>query len=599
MEENMINKEIATAEEVEYTEEELVNTSYKTYRDEVFSFFTDLARKCPAYDDVQMLVGSADSDALLKRSVVRKTIDNEWIEKIEAAIPYLDTFVRKPIVAIEDIEEVLPVEVSRHITEKSVKHLAQHTNLIQKIDGDEVTPSKVLNVYHDETYLTYENKFVNTLISRLFAFIDKRFAQLKGSFGTEQNFIFKYETKFEHFEENRGKNTAKITLGIDLNAPLNVGISDEDKINNEKFADSLARATRIYDAVLSYYGSEFMKKLGKNYIRPPVIRTNAILKNKNLKACLELWEYIESCEKVGYAISRDEFAEMPADRYVSELYSSVSLQYLDFYNDAVGEGADNRLLSERKLSETKPDFTSDLSDTEEDEYMVYDTQYKKLVPVSRRLQNVRKLSDDEKLIKIAIEVALRADAIIEEEKRRREEEERRRREEEERIRLEEERRLREEEEERLRLEEERRLAEEEEARRRAEEEAKRLAEEAEKRRLEEEEERRRAEEELAEINKKSAVPIIFADDDAEIEGGGRFVRAPYTRAQYLALPRKKKKKIMTNLRKMREREEALARLEKRNPNVNLKHIGKASEEHWDEVRLWEDSVKRDRDRNDS
>ena len=259
----------------------------------------------------------------------------------------------------------------------------------------------------------------------------------------------------------------------------------------------------------------------------------------------------------------------------------------------------NRLLSERKLSETKPDFTSDLSDTEEDEYMVYDTQYKKLVPVSRRLQNVRKLSDDEKLIKIAIEVALRADEILEEEKRRREEEERRRREEEERIRLEEERRLREEEEERLRLEEERRLAAEEELRRRAEEEAKRLAEEAEKRRLEEEEERRRAEEELAEINKKSAVPIIFADDDAEIEGGGRFVRAPYTRAQYLALPRKKKKKIMTNLRKMREREEALARLEKRNPNVNLKHIGKASEEHWDEVRLWEDSVKRDRDRNDS
>ena len=39
MEENMINEEIEVTEEAEYTEEELANTSYKTYRDEVFSFY--------------------------------------------------------------------------------------------------------------------------------------------------------------------------------------------------------------------------------------------------------------------------------------------------------------------------------------------------------------------------------------------------------------------------------------------------------------------------------------------------------------------------------------------------------------------------------
>ena len=135
---------------------------------EVSSFFTALAKRTPLYDDAQMLVGSGESSANLKRSIVHKMIETDWIERIETALPYIDLFVRHPYSAIEDIDEILPVEISRHITEKSIKHLAQHTNLIQKVEGDEITPSKILNVYHDETLLTYENKFVNTLINRLF-----------------------------------------------------------------------------------------------------------------------------------------------------------------------------------------------------------------------------------------------------------------------------------------------------------------------------------------------------------------------------------------------------------------------------------------------
>ena len=105
-----------------------------------------------------MLVGSGESSANLKRSVVHKSIETEWIDRVEAALPYIDTFIRHPYSAIEDVDEILPVEISRHITEKSIKHLAQHTHLILKVEGDEITPSKILNVYHDETLLTYENK---------------------------------------------------------------------------------------------------------------------------------------------------------------------------------------------------------------------------------------------------------------------------------------------------------------------------------------------------------------------------------------------------------------------------------------------------------
>ena len=51
---------------------------------------------------------------------------------------------------------------------------------------------------------------------------------------------------------------------------------------------------------------------------------------------------------------------MPSDEYISELYSSVALQYLQFYSGVVGEDADNRLLSEKHLNETFPDFDTEL-----------------------------------------------------------------------------------------------------------------------------------------------------------------------------------------------------------------------------------------------
>jgi hypothetical protein len=190
-------------------------------------------------------------------------------------------------------------------------------------------------------------------------------------------------------------------------------------------------------------GSPLITAVGKNYIRPPVIRTNPILKNKNLNACLTLWEYIESVDKAGFAMFTDEFREMPSDDYISELYSSVALQYLQFYTGVVGD-TDKRLLSERHLTETFPDFDSELDLEEIDDYVVYDTDYKKLISASEVFEKRRKLSEDERKIRVAIEVALRADRVLfdefmVEELARRKAEEERRRAEEERRRAEEER----------------------------------------------------------------------------------------------------------------------------------------------------------------
>ena len=574
-----------------------MNKLYEELRSKTISTFRSLSREYPPFEDANMILGAADTEVSLTRSKTTKSIETEWIDRIEATIPALDIIVRNPSVAIENVEEVLPIELSKRINDKSVKHLSQHTNYILDVKGDEITPSKILNVFHEETYLTYENKFVNTLLSRLSAFVDKRLRALNGGSGIEMSYKFDYGTDFDHMvPEDGGKNTAKIKLQIELTSPLGCDLSGADLEVNECYAKALERIKHINRALMSFNSSAFAQKLGRNYIRPPVIRTNALLKNKNLRECLNLWEYIESYDKVGYSFVGDRSYELPSADFVGGMYSSVALQYLTLYSSIGEELENNRIITEKHLFEMLPEFDDDILREDLDDYSVYDTEYRKTVPVSRLMNNRKKLSEDEKKIRAAILVSLKADELIEAERirmeaeQRRLEEERKRLEEEERLRLEEEKR-RLEEEERLRLEEEERLRAEEEAKRLAEEEAKRLAEE-EAKRLAEEEAARLAEEaeavniaeEIAKIEESENSDQIIeellesvVDGRAHLiindmgtalvtrkrstsqkpefgftdtEPGESGITIPYTRAEYLALARKKKKSVLTSANRL-------------------------------------------------
>lgn len=534
-----------------------MNKLYEELRSKTVSTFRTLAREFPPFDDANMILGAADTAVSLTRSKTTKTIETEWIDKIEAAIPALDIIVRNPSVAIEDVDEVLPIELSKHINDKSVKHLSQHTNLILDVKDDEIIPAKILNVFHEETHLTYENKFINTLLSRLSAFVDKRLRALNGGSGIEMSYRFDYGTDFEHLvSEEGGRNSAKIKLQIDLTSPLGCEPTGSDLEINENFAKSLERIKRIHMALTSFGSSTFAQKLGRNYIRPPVIRTNALLKNKNLRECLTLWEYIESYDKVGYSFNSAKAYELPSADFVGGIYSSVALQYLNLYTGIGEELETSRLVTEKHLFDTMPEFDDEVLREDMEDFSVYDSEYRKTVPVSRLMNNRKKLSEDERKMRAAILVSLKADEIINDEL----------------MRLEAERRRLEREKRRLEAEEAKRRAEEEE-RRRAEEEAARLAQEAEAVDIVEEianmdEGFEETLEELLEsvidgrasiiVNSKGRALVTRKRPGAQksefgftdTEPGYSGITIPYTRAEYLALARKKKKSVLTSAQRL-------------------------------------------------
>ena len=405
---------------------EKVNEAYSEWF-EKFKDCTDQLDSDRLYESFRSSLSHSRSTIALNRRILEKDIDVSWVEAIETGLVSIDNVIRNPSKTITNVEEVVPIALSKKITVDSVKHLAQHTDLIQSVDPEtgKITPSKVLNIHKEESYLTYENKFVNTLIDRLFIFVNKRYEKLKAVSSSEEVFAMEYNTAFESGSGRKMKMT------------LNIETSDSLEAADENGSTIWDRVEKIRRIVEGYKSSPFCQQMGQNYIRPPVMRTNAIMKNVDLKACLVLWQFIEGYDKKGYEINVSDSAQKPDKEYVENLYDLSALNLLLFRSFT--QDSEAEVLKTQKSKAAAPRVLRKFDKVSYDEH--------ELVIGGDRLtddaalaqdnisENEKILAEIDKIIKIETEYYK-----AEEQKRLEAEEKERRRQEEER-RIEEERRL--------------------------------------------------------------------------------------------------------------------------------------------------------------
>ena len=144
-----------------------------------------------AYFDNMLRSGTAN--IALSEKYVERRIDLRWVEAIEQTIIPLDNIIRDPNRYIKNIEEIVPIEMARGISTEAVRHLATHTNMIAKVENGNVTPQKILNIVKEESFDTYENRFIYTLLFKLEYFLDKRLQTLMSG----SKVADKYEIKMD------------------------------------------------------------------------------------------------------------------------------------------------------------------------------------------------------------------------------------------------------------------------------------------------------------------------------------------------------------------------------------------------------------------
>lgn len=478
-----------------------------------------------AFDE---LLHSGKNTFAFNRKLMEKAIDVSWVEAIENGLVHVDNCLRNPRRTIEDVEEIVPIALSRKITVDSVKHLAQHTDYIQSVDKKtgKITPSKILNIHKEESLMTYENRFINTLIDRLYIFINRRYEKLAQVAKDEQVFTLGYDADID---DGAG---GKMRVEVKLETTESLDKTDANGYTIWQ------RVEKLKKAIEGYKGSELCMTLGSSYIRPPVMRTNAIMKNVDLKACLTLWQYIEGYDKVGYEINMENTAVKPKKGYVEDFYKIVIMNLLLFRAYTGSKNADMEELKTKKLKPIAPKYVKRFENELATGYNIVSDEAAGFISTEGEFKFVRKAPKNISAVFDQINAVIE----IEKEYLRQREEERLERvkaeEEAERIRREEEARLAEErrieearraELERIEREEAERQRQLEEmlAKKRAEQEAaerererqeqERLARIEERRKKREEEERLEAEREQLEASKQHAMAELGSAEGIDAE----------------------------------------------------------------------------------
>lgn len=217
----------------------------------------------------------------------------EWLEIIEEVCPYLDNIVRTPKVALVSESEVTKIEKARKTSVDTVKDLSKHTDYIDKIDPEtgDVLPSKLLVVFREETFNTYENRFIYTLILNLLRFLTEKEEILK-DLKPRNDKTLEYSAS-----TSNGKEKIKVDVKISTKPTR---LSDEDNDLDKEINSVRKRIEKMKKFVNSWLASELITSLQKQHatlVMPPIKKTNLILKNPNFQMATKLWNFLYSVDE--------------------------------------------------------------------------------------------------------------------------------------------------------------------------------------------------------------------------------------------------------------------------------------------------------------
>ena len=238
----------------------------------------------------QMFLKKLESDLYFKSDYSGKLLSFDWLDKIEEACPFIDIIIRIPKIALIREEEIVKVERAKNITVASIKNLSKHTEYINKVDKktSDVEPNKILNIRNEETYNIYENVFLYTLVHDMDKFIASK-EKLLDNFELRDNKLLEYTASTSTPNE-------KVNIVLKLMSESLPISKIDDELKEELKAIKL-RLKRVKEYLGSWEKSEMIKALNKahvSFIKPPIKKTNLILKNPNFRVAVSLWEFLNN-----------------------------------------------------------------------------------------------------------------------------------------------------------------------------------------------------------------------------------------------------------------------------------------------------------------
>ncbi|HHT83992.1 MAG: hypothetical protein ACOYEC_05940 [Christensenellales bacterium] len=325
------------------------------------------------------------NDYKISQVYTKKNYSTDWIDRIEECITALDTIVRNPRKFIVIEEDIVDISLARSISQESVKHLAQHTNLINSVNKEGmVIPSKILNTSKEESYEIYENRFIYTLLLKLRDFIDRRYESIKNALMESGEISVEINSEFSI-------DSHKMTYNMESEANIPFDEIVKPKSKGSQLTN-VERLNRIKSIISDFLNSAFGKEMRScALVRPPIQRTNVILKDPNFKKALLLWQYIESTEHMEFKVETiKETSELPpnlSEKYRSLiLWNTLLMQSLAASRDA-GETIEQTREKEKELADEY--VTKNIDDFVPDDFPYLKMELSEIRKIFQRIPGIK------------------------------------------------------------------------------------------------------------------------------------------------------------------------------------------------------------------
>lgn len=285
------------------------------------------------------MVDNDKGEDILSGKLHEKVIDMEWVTAIEDTLPYIEKAIDEQRRFIIENNEVYRIDKAKIINKDSVKHLIQHTNFIDNIDDTgKVTPNRVLTIEREDSFETYENRFLITLVENALNFVADKYRKMVDAPTDTYNKV--------EMERDLVLNNQHVTFKLEYsNEVKDAKAAQLDVKDYEKLSD-FDRVRRIREKLNSFLNTDMMLALKKCIrVKPPINRTNLMTKNPNYKAGLDLFTYLGAYNKPGYEIVGRDFSGKMDKEVQEAVYISQGFQH--FMISIATNPALKRMLEDR------------------------------------------------------------------------------------------------------------------------------------------------------------------------------------------------------------------------------------------------------------
>ncbi len=344
-----------------------IDPIYKQYASRIIKYVasTDF------YDYFMMMLENGKNTMQFSNRKIEKTVDETWVTAIEAVIKPMEEIINNPRNFIMQEEIIVNVALAKRVTPDTVQHLAQHGSMVDRYDEKEgVRPNRLMEKSKEDSWNTYENRFVYTLLEMTFAFVDKRYEAIFAAMNEEDGAFLKMKSEANSYHES-------LSVNVDIRVRQQEDLLSADQKNENIFA----RIARLHRLLSTFRSSRFAKDVSKyGKIKPPLVRTNAIAKNPNFKACHKLWNFLLSYKDVGYTISIYEQNPNISESFMMDIFHTVMFDYIILKNYLENpQDRELNLNKKVKRKQIKPKFITEIIEEIVNNYDLPDVEVRKIL----------------------------------------------------------------------------------------------------------------------------------------------------------------------------------------------------------------------------